>query len=648
MVALRSRALRRLSGKGGVVAVSLGARPTAALIERWRGRLTLAAVNGPSATAVSGDRTALGELLAQCEADGIRAGRVRMDYASHSPQVEEIHDELLQALPPLAPLAGTIPFYSTLTGRRHSTAKLDALHWYRAERETVQFERAVRALLKRGHRTFIELSPHPVLTAAVQEIADHVLGESGDAQVVGSLRRNQGGLKRLRMSLSEVRSHADGPSGVGCRAGRRSGVGSRAVRRSGVGSRAGRHSEARARAGRSGLEGKDSSERSEAWMLEQVRTQMAAVLDIDRPEALDVRRAFTQLGLDSSGAVELCNRLRTLTGLRLRTTLLFDHPTPAALAAHLLDALGDAGADGGAASNVDRGTASRADGASGSSARMSTTSTGRRPADEEPEPLAIVGIGCRFPGPAQPAGTGSVRSMRQLWELVARGGDAIAGFPADRGWDLERLYDPDGALPGTSYVREGGFLYDAGEFDAALFEISPREALAMDPQQRLLLEVGWEAFEHAGIAPTSLCGSLTGVFAGLTAQEYGPRLHESDGELEGYALTGATTSVASGRLAYAFGLEGPAMTVDTACSSSLVALHLACRALRAGECSLALAGGVAVMSSPGMFVQFSRAARPRAGRALQAVRRRRRWHRLERGSGPAAARAALRRARPRP
>uniref|UniRef100_UPI00131DB23A type I polyketide synthase n=1 Tax=Streptomyces sp. NRRL F-2747 TaxID=1463843 RepID=UPI00131DB23A len=304
--------------------------------------------------------------------------------------------------------------------------------------------------------------------------------------------------------------------------------------------------------------GASDAERTRA-LLRLVREMTAAVLGHASAGAVEPDRAFQELGFDSPTAMEFRTQLSTALGIRLPATLIFDYPTPETLAEHL---------------------AAELSGATGP-VRETAAATGRYD-----EPLAIVGMACRYPG--------GVSTPEELWQVVAGGVDAVGDFPADRGWDVDSLYDPEPGKPGKSYTRRGGFLYDAAEFDPEFFRMSPREATGTDPQQRLMLETAWEALERAGIDPLSLKGSSTGVFAGVIYDDYSPDMG-----------TGAISSVVSGRVSYVLGLEGPAVSVDTACSSSLVALHLAGQALKSGECSMALVGGVTVMATPGSFVAFS-------------------------------------------
>ncbi|MFD4998332.1 type I polyketide synthase [Streptomyces buecherae] len=587
VTALRSQAIHTtLTGHGAMASLALTPQATQQLPGNWGQELHIAAHNGPHTTVIAGDSTAVEDLLTHCEEHDIHARRINVDYASHSPHVEPVRDQLRNQLTDLKPATSDIPFYSTTTGEALDTTHLTADYWYTNLRQPVLLTDATTTALNNGHTSFIEISPHPILTTALHDIADEV---DHPATITGTLRRDHGTWPQLLTHAAHLHTHntpINWTTTLPTTAPqldlhtypfqrRRYWVDARPLDVSPLAASGGDAVEGdsvgaelrRELAGRSEVE-------QERMLLELVRTHAAVVLGMEGP--LDDGRSFNELGFVSLTAVELRNRLIAATGVRLPATVVFDHPTPRELSRRLRAEL--AGPGGQRAPRP--------------------VAAARTAAEGADDPIAIVAMACRFPG--------GVGSPEDLWRLVVEGTDAISAFPEDRGWDVAGIYHPDPGRSGRTYTREGGFIADAHAFDAAFFGIGPREALAMDPQQRLLLETAWEVFERAGIDPTSTRGSRTGVFAGSSGQDYPQLVLGASADIEGYLMTGNAASVLSGRLAYAFGLEGPAVTVDTACSSSLVALHLAGQSLRSGESDLALAGGVTVLSTPQAFISFSR------------------------------------------
>ncbi|NEB41860.1 type I polyketide synthase, partial [Streptomyces sp. SID14515] len=537
LVVARGRLMQGLPAGGAMVAIAASEEEVAPFLGEG---VSLAAVNGPGSVVVSGVEDAVLEVAGRFE----RTSRLRVSHAFHSVLMEPMLDEF-------ARVVEGVEFSEPDSGIALVCAgdPVSAAYWVEHVRAPVRFSDAVAGLADSGVSVFVEVGPDAVLTPMVEGVLE--AGPWGGV-VVPTLRREQdevGAVVRALAGLHVVGVEVDWSSVLSPRP------------FLDLPTYPFQHQHYWLPAGprlpaTGGLPSPRTLTPASADVLELVQIHAAAVLGHSEPSEVEAHRSFQDMGFSSLTAMQLRDSLNTAIGRRLPSTLVFDYPTPAALARYL-----DAG-------------------------DLSETPA-LIPAALD-EPIAIVGMACRFPG--------GVDSPEELWRLVADGVDAVSPFPADRGWEL---------APSYQHTRSGGFLNGVADFDADFFGISPREALAMDPQQRLLLETSWEVFERAGIDPAALKGSRTGVFAGLAGNDYQAVVRGSDASGSQFGITGNSGSVASGRIAYALGLEGPAMTVDTACSSSLVALHLAAQSLRNGECTLALAGGATVMATPEAFEGFA-------------------------------------------
>ncbi|MFC7548700.1 SDR family NAD(P)-dependent oxidoreductase [Plantactinospora sp. GCM10030261] len=557
----QGRMLQRATGGGGMLAVGLPAERATRLLADLPAGLSLAAVNGPASVVLSGERSALDAAVARLAADRVFHRDLGINYAFHSPQMEPFTGELVADLRPLLRnRPTTTDMVSTVHGDLVGGDRLDAEHWGMLSRRPVRF---LDAVARADAAVHLEVSPTPVLRTALLQC----LGGRPGTTVLGSLRPDRAAAEAIHALAADLYlaglpvtwdalpaihrgtgAPADEPEQVS--------VGAPVVRRLRAGSPAGLTHRVR----------------------DHVVDRAAEVLGRDRA-TIPADAGLFALGFDSLTAVRLAERLAAdlRPHVSVGPTVAFDHPTIADLAAHLAAGLGG---------DPDRPPAGPA-----------TTPAGpaRPPASDEP--IAVVGLACRVPGADGPD---------EFWRLLRDGVDATGPVPRGR-WDVDALHSDDPLEPGTIYARRGGFLPTVDTFDAEFFGISAVEAESMDPQQRLLLEVAWEALEHAGIPADRLRGTRSGVFAGLSIDDYKGLQIADPSRIDGYTGTGNLFCVAAGRLSYVLGLRGPSMAVDTGCSSSLVTVHLAAQALRAGECDLALAGGAHLMLAPDITLFLCRA-----------------------------------------
>ena len=611
VVCRRTRLMKRLRGKGGLASVSLSLAEAEEALVGYGAELSVAVVAAPTTTVLSGDPSALRSLLGEFESRGLSCRQVKADVASHSVQMDGLLDELRAELAALSPRRGSIPLVSTVDDAYLAGSELDAEYWARNLRQPVLQMNGIARLLGDGFTVFLEVSPHPVAWNPLLETIRH-LGSS--AKAVASLRRDEGEREALLKSAGALHACGISPNwpALFLPEDRRflplptyrwqeqsywfeAGPGECPVASGVRAPAAGAAPPAGATRTRllDQLRVTPSGRRREV-LSGYLQGAVGRMLKLPDPAAIDQSAPLRDLGLTSLMSTELALHMEGALGHPCPATLFFNYPTIERLTDYLFsEGLGD----------FPPALVPPAEGVPAGPSTPEPAPAGLEPDSDrdgakELEPIAVIGLACRFPGGAM--------NPDDFWRILRGGVDAITEVPPDR-WDIDSFYDPDPDAPGKMYTRWGGFLDSIDRFDAGYFGISPREAEVLDPQQRLLLAVTVEALEHAGLAPDPQLGRDAGVYVGIMntnefvsfkGTSYDPAL------VTAHDSTGQATSAAAGRLSYALGFKGPSMAIDTACSSSLVAIHLACQALRAGECQVAVAGGVNVILAPEITISF--------------------------------------------
>lgn len=612
VVCRRARLLKRLRGKGAILSTPLSYAEAEKVLVPYRPRLSIAVVASPTNTVLSGDLSAMKSLVEELESRGLPCRFVKSDVAGHSTQMEPLLDELRAELTGLKPRRGSIPLASTVDDTYLVGPELNADYWARNLRQTVLQMNGIERLLQDGYTTFLEVSPHPVVWNPLWETIRHFLS---DARAIASLRRDEGEREVLLKAAGALYAQGISPNWATL---------FRAEDRRFVSLPTYRWEDkpcwfkatqddrpvtakisvsAAPAAPRTGartrfldqLKSLPSGQRRK-FLLDHLQGMVGKILRLPDPAAANCSAPLRQLGLTSLMATELALELELTLQHPCPTTLVFNYPTMEKITDHLLsEGIADSLLSSEAVSG--RGDASSAgvlpvihgvtEGVPDSHVNRVVRA----------EPIAIIGLACRFPGAA---------TSEDYWRILREGVDVTTEVPPDR-WNINDFYDANPEAPGKMYSRWGGFLDSIDLFDAAYFGISPREAVALDPQQRLLLEITVQALENAGQAPDPQTASDSGVFVGITNNNDFVSVKKTSSDLSrvnAHDSTGLATSAAAGRLSYALGFQGPSMAIDTACSSSLVAIHLACQSLRSKECRMAVAGGVNVIIAPEITISF--------------------------------------------